>query len=333
MDFVLSIDTEADGQWTHGRPVSCANVAYWQPFQRLCAAHGVPPTYLVTSEMATDRRACELLSQWATDGVAEVGAHLHPWTTPPFGEAPGLRYNDAAHVFPCALPDDMFRAKLATLTTQIVDNVGVHPLSYRAGRYGMSAANARIAAELGYVVDSSVTPLLAWGERGASGKEKGPDFRRLPATPFIAVGSGDPGLVEIPVTIAITGQHVRRHPGLTGAYLSLPAKAARKVLCAGRREPQPCWLRPRPRMRAADLEVVWRTVEELDVPVAVMMFHSSELMPGGSPYRPTRRSVTRLLATLDEFIRFVDRVGGSPATLSAAARRLLTRASLERRSL
>jgi hypothetical protein len=334
MDLIVTIDTEADNQWKRGVPLRCENVGYWQPFQRLFAAHGVVPTYLITSEMAEDECATQLLRAWVAEGQAEVGAHLHPWTTPPYHDAPGFRFNDETHLYPSELPESLFRAKLDTLTAQIVENVGVRPLSYRAGRFGISAANARILRELGYVVDSSVTPLTSWhDESGTIGGPGGPDFSSHLGTPFLIAGSGEPGLLELPVTVEITNRLVRRCPALTAAYLSKPARAARKIYHRGQRAPQPQWLRPRPKMRVSELGLVWRAAEDRGVPAAIMMFHSSELMPGGSPYRPTRRSITGLYATLDDFFHFISAARGRPASLTAAATRVLADPRLRRREL
>jgi hypothetical protein len=92
------------------------------------------------------------------------------------------------------------------------------------------------------------------------------------------------------------------------------------------------WLAPDPRYSASDLAGVWRCAEDAGLDVAVMMFHSSELMPGGSPFRPDTQSVRELLEGLDEFFAFVRSQGGSFATLTAMAQSL-DAASLEARSL
>ena len=334
MDLVVSLDTEGDGQWRHGTPLSCNNVEYWHAFQALCDAHGVLPTYLVTSEMAENRRAAALLGQWVGDGRAEAGAHLHSCKTLPVVDAAGLRLNDVLHVFESSLPEDLLRAKLETLTQQIADNVGVRPLCYRAGRFGMGQSSARILAELGYVADSSVTPLVSWRDESLrSAQGGGPDFRRHSAAPFVIVGSGQPGLLELPVTVIPTSRWVRRRPALTRAYVSSPVRAVSRLLQRGRSRPEPAWLRPFPHQSVGDLKRVWWAAQQEGLPAAVMRFHSSELMPGASPYRLTRRSVTGLLATLDEFFRFVVQAGGTPVTMSTGARRVLAEGMPERRAL
>ena len=52
--------------------------------QALCDEYGVRPTYLVTHEMATRPESAPILRGLARSGRCEIGAHLHPWSSPPF---------------------------------------------------------------------------------------------------------------------------------------------------------------------------------------------------------------------------------------------------------
>jgi hypothetical protein len=320
MIFCVTVDTEGDNQWDHGAPLLTENVRFWQPFQTICERHGVVPTYLITSEIAADPLAQRLLSSWSAEGTAEVGAHLHPWTTPPFVDAAGLRFNDWAHAFICQLPDELISEKLDNLVSEIEQKVGVRPVSFRAGRFGFDIRVARELSRLGFTVDSSVTPLVEWSRHaGLPGRGGGPDFRRHGLRPFVLQGSGDPGLLEVPVTIVPTLSLLRRYPRLLDAFMTLPVRAARKLLFRQWLCPQPVWLRPTPEFRRDDLENAWMVAEQSGAPVAVMMFHSSELMPGCSPYRPTTESIYELLGLLDDFFRFAVDAGASPASLKDAA--------------
>ena len=321
MDLVLTVDSEADNQWDHGIPLTTRNVAFWPPFMELCVRHGVRPTYLVTSEIVEDGSASHMLARWSGEGLAEVGAHLHPWTTPPFDDAPGLSRNDAAHAFPSDLPEALLRAKLTTLSEQITACVGTRPTSFRAGRFGMNTTCAKTLAELGYVVDSSATPLVSWQETpGLPGGTGGPDFQTHPVTPFLVAGSGDPGLVELPVTIMQMSPRAQSRPRLRRLYASRPIRLVRRLQRRERMLPDPLWMRPYPGVGCRDLERLWHAADRQGLKTVVMMFHSSELMPGGSPYRPTRRSVAALLVLLDEFFTFAGASGGSFPTLTGAAR-------------
>lgn len=333
MRLAVTIDTEADNQWDPGIPVTTRNAAYWAPFQDLCERYGVAPTYLVATEIVADERARELLQEWSARGTAEIGAHLHPWTTPPFVDRHGLRYNDVQHIFPCQLPDDLLREKTKVLTKQIASAFGSRPTSYRAGRFGLDARGATFLADQGYTVDSSVSPLWSWRRHPGLDGAGGPDFRKHSPRPFRIAGTGKRGLIEIPVTIMATYRPLRRMPLLLEAYRSLPARAVRKLLLSRWLLPQPMWLSPDPRYSSNDLASVWLCAAGIGLDTAVMMFHSSELMPGGSPFRPDAQSVRELLKGLDAFFCFVRRHGGSFSTLTAMAAELDADTRLGTRSL
>ena len=332
--FVLTVDSEADNQWSHGIPLATENVRYWEPFQSLCRRHGVRPTYLVTSEILSDSLAQSLLKSWAQRHEVEIGAHLHPWTTPPFVDAPGLRFNDPSHAFISELPQELARAKLENLTDEIRVRLGIRPVSFRAGRFGLNLGCARSLAQLGYVVDSSVTPLKSWRKMpGLPGGPGGPDFSQQTARPFLIQGTGDPGLTEIPVTIIPTYSLLRRFPPLLDLYRSLPAKALRRLLLRRWLSPQPAELNPAfTDFRLRDLQSAFGHQSE-DAGVAVMMLHSSELMPGGSPSRATEASVRDLLMNLDRFMGLVLSRGAEPTTLTEAALRLGACGALAQRPL
>lgn len=331
MKLVISLDVEGDNQWDHGAPLTTRNVQSWPRFQELCERHGVVPTYLLATEIVADEQARDMLASWRSRGVAEIGAHLHPWTTPPFADAPGLRPNDSLHAYPCELPSELLREKVAVLTAQIKEAFGFSPTAFRAGRYGCDARVARYVAEEGFVVDSSVTPLTSWRDNPGMG-DGGPDFTGFTVEPFRVAGTGDPGLVEIPVTVLQTYPVFDRFPALQRAYGWLPVRAVRKIFFSSYLQSQPMWLAPYPYYGSKDLALVWRRAEEAGVEVAVMNFHSSELMPGGSPFRPTPESIEDLYSCLDRLFTYVRERGGRFTGMTDAARALAAE-PLEVRSL
>ena len=94
MRFLLTIDTEGDNQWVYSDKVTVNNLRYLPRFQDLCNKHKIKPTYVVTSEVCEDDYAKELFRSYLKMDVAEIGTHLHIWTTPPFYDVDGFRYND-----------------------------------------------------------------------------------------------------------------------------------------------------------------------------------------------------------------------------------------------
>jgi len=319
VNLAVTIDAEADDQWAQGGPLTTRNVSFWAPFIELCRRHGVKPTFLATSEILEDPYARKVLRRLCQDGNAEVGGHLHPWTTPPYLDEPGLRFNDAAHSFPCELSDDLLAEKLITLSAQVTECAGIAPTSFRAGRFGLDGRCVKLLGELGYAADSSVTPCVSWRDQaGLPGFQGGPDFRTRDITPSVVWRSGQRAVVELPVTIAYSGPLAERHALIPNRYVASSLRVADRVT-HGYSVRQPIWMRPYPRTRGRDLVELWRIAAARGVGTAVMMFHSSELMPGGSPYRPTPRSVAALLALLDRFFAFVRAEGGAFLTLTEAA--------------
>ena len=303
MQFIITIDTEGDNQWDGiGRTPSVENLRFIPRFQNLCERFGFPPTYLCTYDVVASQLFDDVLRPYDTSGRAEIGAHLHPWTTPP---ASAWDRSETAGAYPSELPPGIFARKLESLTRLIESKLGRSPRSYRAGRWGFSAAHIPTLLELGYLVDCSVTPNIDWRDQGA--RERGQDYSSAPVAPYF-MAWGDParpgasGLLEVPVTILWTHGWVRGSPALRALYMryrkTLAARALNRAF-----DIAPRWFRPFSDMTGPRLEAVYDTASQLRLPVIEMMFHSSELMPAGSPHNLTPESVDdlfkRLHATFD----------------------------------
>ncbi|HQG76878.1 MAG TPA: hypothetical protein PLS58_05275 [Bacteroidales bacterium] len=162
MKFILTIDTEGDNQWDHGKDLTTENIRYIPRFQELCNKFSVKPVYLVTSEVCNDSFARKIFYDFSHIGLAEIGTHLHSWTTPPFLDRDGFRFNDRQHIYASELPEELLDEKLQYLTAQIESAFGKKPTSFRSGRYGFNEAVARSLIKNDYLIDSSVTPYTDW---------------------------------------------------------------------------------------------------------------------------------------------------------------------------
>ena len=280
MKFIITIDTEGDNQWDPALPAGTENINFVPRFQELCDRYTFPPTYLCTYEVVDSPVFDTVLLPLHASGRAEIGAHLHPWTNPPFSE---WDRSETTYAYPSELPTAVFAKKLESLTALLARKLGTAPRSYRAGRWGLSAAHIPVLLEFGYIVDCSVTPLLSWTDRGA--RERGQDFSEAPVRPYF-MAWGDParegasGLLEVPVTILHTNGVMRRSPLLRSAYRRYRKTRSSRVLNRFFRV-APQWFRPFSDMTVARLKNVFDTARQLDLPVIEMMFHSSELMPNG----------------------------------------------------
>jgi hypothetical protein len=322
LNFILTIDTEGDNQWDHGRELTVENIKFVPRFQDLCERFFIRPTYLVTSEVCEDNFAKEIFSEYLLKDKAEIGAHLHPWTTPPFQNKDGYRYNDTNHAFAYEFPEVLLVEKIKNLTDQIETSFGKRPLSFRSGRYGFNEDLARILADNSYLIDSSVTPYTSWsGQKGMPGGGGGPDF--VDKTPFpyrynFAAGS----LLEIPVTILPTRFPLNRNKNIAENYFrnvdnNLLLRLFRKLFFSN----QPLWLRPLQWMHIGLFDELLKESMNIKLPFIVMMFHSSELMPGGSIYRADKDSIEKLYDLLEHFFVLLHDKNIDSVTLSEAAKK------------
>jgi hypothetical protein len=335
MKVIVTIDTEADGQWGGtgaAAKVALENLAYVPRFQRLCDAYGMKPTYLCTYEVAQTAAFKDTLVRYEEGGRAEIGAHLHPWTTPPFAGGDGVDGFDPTEYpgYPSELPLTAFRAKLTALTELLRARTGRAPTSYRAGRWGFIAEHVPVLRDLGYIVDCSVTPHVDRSAyRGV--RAGGPDFRKADVFPYEldetdACTPGKSGLLEVPVTILYTHPLMRK---ARARELFWRVKRFRVTSLLNRAlRLEPSWFRPYPTMTARRMIALVEEAKRIGLPVVEMMFHSSELMPGGSESFPTAASIERLYRTFEDTFAHLAVDGHEGVTLSAYARSHPVRAAV-----
>ncbi len=194
--LLVVIDTEEEFNWA-AEPDSNANAVtameHIDRVQDIFNEYGITPCYVIDYPIASKPGGYQKLRQYAEQGQCEIGAHLHPWVNPPISEP-----LNSANTYPGNLSADLEREKLALLRDTIVENLGVTPVAYKAGRYGFGPNTGRTLEELGFNIDLSVCPPLD------SRADGGPDYRRFDAWPF-CFGSRSNALLEIPCTGAFTG--------------------------------------------------------------------------------------------------------------------------------
>jgi peptidoglycan/xylan/chitin deacetylase (PgdA/CDA1 family) len=300
--ILLGVDTEADDQWTEsGRAkLGVENAKELPRLQALCDRYGVRPTYLVTYEMAVDDSAKNVLRELASTGRCEIATHHHPWSTPPLVDG---------HLYPLQLSREQFREQLQNLTEAVTGITGEPPVSYRAGRNGFTGWQVPVLEELGYRVDSSVDPFFNEKRKG------GPSFAGARLTPYFVsredpMRAGDSTLLEIPVTSALD----RKWPHwLQAAYADVTAAYQFRRALRLLRIARPIWLRPSYSTPDDMKRLARRILDENGAPANVI-FHSSELLPGGSPYNETKEDVERFYRDLESILSFLKENGATGAT-------------------
>ncbi|MFQ5734367.1 MAG: polysaccharide deacetylase family protein [Planctomycetaceae bacterium] len=324
--LVVTVDTEEEGLWggeyrRTGNTVE--NVRGVPRFQALCERFGIRPTYLVDAPVVDDDRAADILQSIHAEGRCEIGTHVHPWCNPPYEEEITERNS-----FLCNLPESLQRRKIEWLTGRIEERFGRRPTSFRAGRYGLDAAGARILADLGYNVDSSVIPFTDYSAQG------GPNFDAAPCAPYV-VAEDDltrPAragrLLEAPVTV---GYSRKNFEGAHAARKRAMASRWRKLRLVGLLDRLGIARRIKLSPEQADAKAMIRLIDASIARGAeclVLMFHSSSLLPGHSPYVRDASALEGFLDRLASlFEHAVEGRGCSQETLTGIAERLPARSA------
>jgi len=170
------VHTEEEFDWNQPFDRNATTVSHMRHIDRIQEIFDnfhIVPTYVCDYSIANQKEGYLPLRQFAAEGRALIGAHLHPWVTPPLTEELSRRNS-----YPGNLPLELERAKFVTLTERITENFGVRPTVYLAGRYGNGPNSARILEELGYEVDASVNVPMDFSRDG------GPDYSSHTNHPF-----------------------------------------------------------------------------------------------------------------------------------------------------
>lgn len=316
--LLFTVDVEEDmPDWRITDPTTVENI---QSMPRLDAAVrdvGVRPTYLCDYPVVADPVSSKIMAELSAREGAEMGTHLHPWNTPPYAGIPGVEGDERQlPYYMSALGGQRFRAKLDVLHARITELSGAEPVSFRAGRYGISEATMAELIKLGYTVDTSVTPL---SEHTADG---GPDFRSAPQLPYRPSTTnlcqpGDASILEIPVSVALTKRVPR---SFANAYVRMPQWTRFRGLLSSDYLGLVdfAWLYP-VRFGIDEMKAAAERLVEMGSPVLNMFLHSSEVHPGVSGRIKTQADVDACLDRLVQLARFcVDELGAEPATLAEA---------------
>lgn len=312
-ELLIVVDTEEEFDWS--KPFSRAStstrsIPAQARAQALYERLGIVPTYVVDYPVATDTAAVRFLRELREEGKAEIGAHLHPWVTPPHEEPVNERNS-----YQCNLPPELERAKIARLTEAISKAFGDPPIAFKAGRHGFGPHTGRILADLGYRIDCSK---VAYTDLRPGG---GPDFRCVGPDPHWL----KEGLLEVPVTVGFFGGAAGLGPRLGGLFdspaaewLRLPGLAARAGLVSrSRLTPEGVSAGEQCRLLEAMARRGHRSFS--------LVYHSPSLEPGHTPYVGSTGELADFLAAIEAVLRFFrDRLGGRFTTLSrvlAAAER------------
>ena len=308
--LLVVVDTEEEFDWNAPFDRANTGVTHMQrigEFQSLCDSLGVRPVYVIDQPIATQPEAYEPLRAIHTSGRCEIGAHLHPWVSPPFEEEVNARNS-----YPGNLPRALERAKLESLVAAIEKNVGVRPVSYKAGRYGFGPNTAATLAELGFRCDLSFCPAFDLSSDG------GPDYSEFGCEP--AWLDERSKLLSLPTTGAFVGWAAssgtyRFAQSLRG--LRLPGIASRL------RAVERLHLSPEG-YSEADNERLTLALFARGLRVFTLALHSPSLATGHTEYVRDEAQRQQFLASIRRYIEFFfSDLGGRNMTARELHERLL----------
>lgn len=311
--LVVTVDTEEDNWIPTRTDISVENIREVPTFQQRLEELNVRPTYLVSYQVATVSWAADLLAELHHSGRAEVGAHLHPWNTPPTPEPMEPRYHQLGN-----LDADLQRQKLSSLCEKLRRNLGVEPRSFRSGLWSLGRDTVRLLTAEGFRVDTSILPYVYWHDVPYS-----PSYTHAPARPYrLAAGRSlqrdypDGSLLEVPATAGYTqgrwrlwgpvDRLLRTRPMIP---FHLPGLLARMGLVE--RIPLTPEVTPLRKMIRLTEAAARRRL-----PVLNVFLHSSSLLPGANDYVRSENDRELLLRRTERYLTQVrERYDALPVTV------------------
>jgi len=267
---------------------------------------GVRPVYVVDYPIASQQEGWGPLRGFLEAGRASIGAHLHPWVTPPYEEELSRRNSYHGN-----LPRHLEQAKLVNLTQRIREKFGFQPTVFKAGRYGVGPNTFSLLADLRYRVDLSLMPPMDFSD------EDGPDFSRMSCHPF---RDEETGLLVLPGTGSFYGWW----PGeLRSMYrwatTSWRAKLHAMAFFLRSRALLAISLRPEV-SSLREMILVTRSLLARGHRLFILSPHSPSVMPGCTPHVRTQQDLQALLARLNGYFKyFFHQLQGQPWTPDDAA--------------
>ena len=299
----ITIDTECDKEfdWKVKRPLSFDNTRNQIKSNLLPVFNefGAIPTYLLSPEVIKDEESAEVFKSFGNS--VELGTHLHS----EFIEPEANLDTDNTDLYQKDLTYEVEKRKLENLTNLFFDTFGYKPLSFRAGRYGISQRTFGILEKLGYKVDSSVTPDMQWKNKNKF--KNSLNFFGAPYQPYYPDNDDfrKPGKMEIlqsPVSV------------VNYKLSSLPSFLKRKIRLNNRYQHilfnyltnfnKPVMLRPTNNSLEKMIALSNYLIKSNEAShiFLCMMFHSNEYCIGASPYSMTKEKVKKNISNLERYL-------------------------------
>lgn len=298
--LLVSVDTEEDNWRPARQNITTTNVTQLPRLNALFERLGARPTYFVAHSVAADERGSGIIADLDQCGFAEIGAHLHPWNTPPLDETFVPR-----HTMLLNIPAALQRAKLECLTTALQACLGGRrPQAFRAGRWALGAQTVEVLLDAGYRVDSSVTPHMSWVDMDEGAYHVGAPVNayRLDAGADVRRPTAGGRLAEIPPSFGFNRSPLPLWGGVHRALTSRPGRALlldriaahsgllRRVTLSPETD------------EVGDMLKLTRALLSSGAAHLHLYLHSPSLAPGLTPFVRTSSELDRFYRAIEEYL-------------------------------
>ncbi len=302
--IAITLDTECDKSegWSVQQPFCFTNIldGVAHNLQPVFEANRIRPTYLLSPEVMKHEACAAYFKKLGNR--AELGTHLHSEFIAPDENMSSF----FTKTFQNELSATAEFQKLENLTRLFQHTFSFKPTSFRAGRFALSRHTLVFLQELGYRVDSSVTPDTWWMRN----RSHGIHYMGAPYHPYHPSEkdfrvSGNLQILEAPV--AVYNRWLYALPPALKRRLN-PLHKWQRVAITRLTNPNKNlrWFRPTyataHEMQQYLNAFTQRANGSGHVHTLVMMFHSNEIYPGTSPYSLVPGSAQRILQNVTALI-------------------------------
>ncbi|MDO5537577.1 MAG: hypothetical protein Q4F72_08625 [Desulfovibrionaceae bacterium] len=287
LSVLITMDVEEEGLFSgqyRRRNPGVTNIASLPKLARLSDELGFPLTLLCSHAVFTDAAACRVVEEMRDRHGAEVGAHLHHWSTPPFESAEEFCQGQPPRTD--KIDRGLLSARLESLLAAGEAFQGAPLTSFRMGRWDLKNVLFPMLSEHGILADSSICPLRAY--------KAGADHFLAPNQPYWALGRETPFL-EIPIT------QIPLLECLPGLWQKLFADSPRRdsfhflAALSG----SPFW------HGDAVMRLCVRLLRLRRSDVLCVFWHSTEIVAKGSPHVPDEKAVEKVLGRIFSFFTWL----------------------------
>lgn len=293
VSVAISLDVEEEGLFCGKYPQSLntssntlnnlTSLLKLRPFLE----RGVKPTLFCDYAVLETPHLKNITSQLADYGEFEIGAHLHHWHTPPIGnfsETTPFITKPATNL----VPPELMQQKFKNLFKKINAYFGTQITSFRMGRWDLHKWQWKFLQENNALCDASVRPLHYKMDH-----DTGPDHFLAPHDPYWLTKSDDlsKDIFEVPLTVVpvaqrlpgILSESLKRNFTKWGALALLPVYHS-------------LWL-----LKYTTIRHIKQGGETLS-----FTWHSSEMMPGGTPHLASEEQVNKFLNKISKYLDWLE---------------------------